>query len=357
MRNVRRLVGPAVLIAGVIALVSTSVVAEQRLLSPGVAESVGLKRATEKRFTAAQMANLEERIATANRILDRLGSEAGKQGNLSVWRRANMELLLGLSLAALQQVERNANSVDSFAATVGAAGEDPNLIGDPNQDLVYFPITPCRYVDTRGAAPVSPAAPRSYDLANNGAIYGGSAACTLPQTVTAAIAANITITEPQGAPAFLAVNPTLAAPTTSWMNWYESGPSVQAANAGVFSVFQGAGAEFHILVSSPTHVLVDFFGFFAEPNATAVDNFVTFTTELVAASSTFSIVSPPCPAGYRLTGGGHIASLYGAVLTLDHSGPTATGANTATAWHIQGTNGVNAQNYTSYGVCARIPGR
>jgi hypothetical protein len=325
---------------------------------------VNVKRAMEKRFTAAQMANVEERIATVNRILDRMGNEAAQQGaNLGIWRKANMELLYALSLPALQQTERNAHSLDGLAGAIRSAAEDPNLIGDPNADLVYTPINPCRYIDTRGGPPVSPASPRGYDLVNNGAFYGGDASCTMLQNVAAAVAVNVTIDQAGAGPAFLAVKPTLAAPTTSFMNWTQAG--TQLANAGVVTLDQGiADPEFFILVSSPTHVLVDFFGYFAEPEATALDNFVALTTQNVAASAQFSIFSPICPAGYRLTGGGRVSTAFGAPAFAAGSRPVAnnsiaviSGANVANQWLCQGVNTAVAQDYHCFAVCARTPGR
>jgi hypothetical protein len=358
MRSIRRMVGPAVLIAGVTALVSTSAVAQQRerptgQQAGGAGESVDFKRATQKRFTAAQMANVQERIATANRILDRLGNEATQQGgNLSIWRKSNMELLYALSLPALQSVERNANSLESLATAVREAANDPNLIGDPNADLVYTPINPCRYIDTRGGAIVSPATPRAYDLFFNGSAYGGSAGCTVLENVAAAIAVNVTIDQAQAGPAFLAIKPTLAAPTTSFMNWTAAG--TQLANAGVVTLDQsGADPEFFILVSSPTHVLVDIFGFFAEPQATALQ-ITNPTTNWSITSGSFS-VTVACPAGYTITGGGwnHNVGHFDGVSATQSS---AEGNSWRCRGWFTGPAG-STQAGTCEAVCARIPGR
>ena len=51
---------------------------------------------------------------------------------------------------------------------------------------------------------------------------------------------NVTIVAPAAAPGFLALKPTAAAATSSFLNWYEAGPSVQMANMGVVTIFPDA---------------------------------------------------------------------------------------------------------------------
>jgi hypothetical protein len=363
MRNVRRFLGSALLTAGLIALVVPVGLAEreQGRRNDGNGQPPVAARQDENNgkrgFTAKQMENLETRIATANAIIRRLEPQAKAAGSAGGWRQSTLESLYSLPLARLQQVERDSATLASLAESLIETADDPNLLGDPNADLVYTPIAPCRYVDTRfqpgGPVKVSPGAPRSFDLVNTGAPYGGSGACSLQQNVVAAAALNITITEPNGAPGFLAVKPTLAAPITSWMNWYEAGVNVQLANAGVATFDQStADPEFVIVVSETTHVIVDFFGYFAEPEATALQRTTTTTGSLnIGAGGSGTVQSGACPANYTLTGGNCFANSYGADLVGSRQ------ATTTTWWcdYNNPTGGVI--NVQSTGICARVPGR
>lgn len=220
--------------------------------------------------TKVQRANAEARIAKAQAIVSRLTSDAKRQAAGPGWRQAALESLLPLSLAALEQVEQRAVTLDALARAVVEAADDPNLLGDPNTDLVYRPINPCRYIDTRnGTGKIDGI--RGYNLTANGAIYGGAAACA-PVTVfgvatddqIAAVAMNVTIVDPSAAPGFVAVKPTAASPTVSLVNWYEAGAAVQVANQGIASMLQdnAVGDEFVMQSSAPVHVIVDLFGAF-----------------------------------------------------------------------------------------------
>ena len=81
---------------------------------------------------------------------------------------------------------------------------------------------------------------------------------------------------------------------------------VQAANLGVVTTDLNAGSasEFVLQTSAPVHVIVDLFGAFTRPEATALD-IVDVTTQYTvnAPGDTFTVLAT-CPAGYAVTGGG-----------------------------------------------------
>jgi hypothetical protein len=347
MAEPRRIVTAVLLTSTIFALAVSPLVAQHGLQTPPQPESAQPRR--QSRLTAKQSENLEARITTANAIIRRLEPEAKARGRADIWRRATLESLLALPLRALRQVEADAVTVEALSVAAQSAADDPNLIGDPSEDLVYTPITPCRYIDTRHGPKISSAAPRSYDLANTGATYGGSGSCGAPQGIAAALAANVTITEPDVAPGFLAFKPTLAAPVTSFMNWYEAGAHVQVANSGVVTVNQAGGAEFVIQVSDATHAIVDFFGYFAEPEATVLDRQLVTANAPIAANNN-AVVSVACPAGYLSSGGGCTSSSF--LIQMVSSFQQGTGwicaANNATA---------AAGTITVAATCVRIPGR
>src|SRR5439155_22106703 len=112
---------------------------------------------------------------------------------------------------------------------------------------VYRPIPPCRYIDSRNVlGPISGS--RTYDLDGTGSPWGGSASCN-PVTASgvlnaddfAAVAINVTIIGPTGAPGFIGARPVGSPNTTSLVNWFQAGATVQPASAGVISTFQGLG--------------------------------------------------------------------------------------------------------------------
>ena len=353
MRNVRRMIGPALLIAGVAALVGTSALAQKGEQGKPAAEEMS-RASGPKRVTQRQREDAAARVELATAIVNRLQGEASAKGLNAEWRRAALETLLPLSMDALQQVEQRANSFDSLAAARAEAAEDPNLIGDPNRDLTYTPIVPCRFIDTRVVGgKINGTVP--YDTSTNGATYGGVAACA-PITVfgvaddeqIGALAMNVTIVDPSVAPGFAAVKPTAAAPLTSLINWYEAGPTVQAANQGIVSTNQAAGTttNFVIQTSAAVHVIVDLFGAFIEPQATALQTTSTTATVNVAAGGGWNSASAAaCPAGYVQTGVLCSTSGFNTLLTDN------------TNFCGMRNNEGSIQTVTMTRLCARIPGR
>ena len=58
-------------------------------------------------------------------------------------------------------------------------------LGDSANDLVYKPIAPCRFVDTRVAGGKI-AGSRTFDISQAGNVYGGDVNCNLPNLAGAA---------------------------------------------------------------------------------------------------------------------------------------------------------------------------
>ena len=349
MRNMRRMIGPALLIAGVVALVSTSAVAQRgERAKPQVAE---LRAKPQKRVTQQQRESAQARIELATAIVNRFDAEAQARGLNAGWRQPAYETLLPLSQAQLERVAQQAVSLDALAPAIAEATDDPNLLGDPDADLVYTPIAPCRFIDTRfyAAGPIS--GTRSFDLDVTGATYGGSGACNPTVSLGAsgdvigAIAANLTIVGPAVAPGFLAVKPTAASPLSSLLNWYEAGASVQVANAGIFQTANGVN-NFVIQTSASTDVIMDILGAFIEPEATALQITETNASVVVPPNTWDSITAPVCPAGYAQTATECGTSAFLNFITDLNNG-------------FCGVRNNSAANITlnAWRVCARVPGR
>ncbi len=314
---------------------------------------------TRGAITPRQRERLAARIAIATGLVNRFEQEAKALGRSAGWRRATLDALLGLSLDQIERVERDAHGADALtAALTAAATEGPEVFGDRERDVVYFPITPCRFADTRNiGGPINGF--RGYDLFNNGATYGGDASCD-PTTRfgifnnnVAALALNVTIVGPTSAPGFAAVKPNVAAPTTSLLNWYEAGPTVQVANQGLVTMDHSfAPEEFYMQTSGSVHVILDIFGAFLPPHATALQAVTQETTSVIANGGAFD-VETACPAGYSVTDGGHIWGGAATGLWLQSSFHSA-----GNSWRCRGSNQSGApQSFTCVARCARVPGR
>lgn len=286
MRTIRRVLGPALLIAVAIALISTSAVAQRGQKNKQIPNANVASVAASKGITQRQLDRMTARVELATAIVERLGSEAKARGLGAGWRQPALEMLLPLSLEALERVSQQAVNLDSLAAVAREVAVDPNVLGNPDADLVYTPLTPCRFIDTRFYAAGAINGTRPFDLDVTGATYGGSGACNPTVTLGASgdviggIAANLTIVGPLIAPGFLAVKPTAAAPVSSLLNWYEAGAGVQLANAGIFQTVNGVD-NFVIQTSATTHAIMDLLGAFIAPQATALQTSVQSDTVVI----------------------------------------------------------------------------
>ena len=358
---------PIAIIALVVALFTAGVSA-QRLAKagdppPGQARAAG---AQKRGLSEAQKANVRDRVAVATRILDKHQAEAEALGMPADWRRPFYEQLLPLPVDGLLAVE-GAESLQALSVAAAAEAVEPQSIGSSSEDLVYTPITPCRFIDTRYVAAGRIDGYRGFNLSNDGASYGGSAACD-PLTLfgvtdddaIGAVAMNVTIVNTATAPGWLAVKPTQAAPVSSWLNWYQAGPTVQTANMGIATPDgTGIATDFWIQTYDAAHVIVNLAGAFMAPEATAVQT--TFVqTAYPCPSSQFCSTTATCPAGYALTGGGLGLGVFVAGFDIVWNGPGRTdvpGFNPQ-MWVCQAANGSpSGQTMYCTATCARIPGR
>ncbi len=363
-----------IVLAAALTLATADLVAQGRPTTAGPLEvRGGITPDTRQGFTAAQLQNMHERIALAGEVVDRLEADAKRRGFADGWRRASLESLLSLNLAALRQVHQRSFTAEALPGVIAEVGDDPTLLGNPNKDLTYIPITPCRYIDTRNVGGPIAATTRTYDIDNNGSLYGGAAACN-PTAIfgvanadqVAAIAMNVTIVSPAVAPGFVAIKPTAASPVTSLVNWYEAGASVQVANQGIVTLLQDAAVpdEFVIQTSASVQVIVDVFGAFAPPQATDLNTWVNLTPRDLGANEIYEVYSPTCPAGMSVTSGGYL--MYG----FDQPAPSGNrpvkgisnavlqGYDLADRWLCQGKSGsASFTQVLCFVVCARTRGR
>ncbi len=317
-----------------------------------------------KGATAEQIANAQARIAAATAILNRLEPDAKRLGLAQGWRQSALDQLLPLSLDALRQVDESAVTLEAMTATVSALSVEPTSLGEATADLVYTPIIPCRYIDTRFAGGKI-GGQRGFDLFDDGGTYGGSGACDplpmwglIDENDFGAIAMNVTVvdTSTAGAPGYLAVKPAAGSPTTSLINWYNASTTVQVANQGIVTTDHTTALnEFVVETSGPVHVIVDLFGAFITPEATALQ--VTSVTTDWSITGLFFNVVATCPAGYAITGGGwnHDVGNFDGISATQSSRDGNNNGWRCRGWHTAGA-GTTQAGYCE-AICARVPGR
>jgi len=347
-------------IAAASMLVAAAPATAQMTGAPSAAPSARADATSD--ITAVQRTRLNEKLRMAAAIVTNMEAGAAAQGSSPGWRQATLNTLYGLSneqLAALRGVQ-SPNALPQ--AIVTAKRVATKALGDSDQDLVYTPITPCRYIDTRDVGGKITGR-RSYDLDSNAyATSAGHCAASPYSTfgsTLGALAVNMAIFDTSNAPGVATIVPVGAAISSALVNWYQIGPSVQASNAAIVTNDQGPTlAEIDVYTSTAVHVIVDVFGGFRAPQRTALDCVSTFVENTaVAANAIFNVAIPACPTGYTITGAGcrtpGFTQADWAIMGLYKSSSTSpldafcSGVNkTAGVITVQGT----AQ-------CCRTPGR
>lgn len=118
---------------------------------------------------------------------------SGKEGDLS---KALMGLradkLLALSLAQDQKQFAALLEKDDFLPTKGGAVSQAKALGDPNADVVYVPLTPCRIFYTEIASggaggALLPGVTRTFSTRGSLTGQGGAAGCSVPPAATAIV--------------------------------------------------------------------------------------------------------------------------------------------------------------------------
>jgi hypothetical protein len=338
------------------ALLSASVGAQgSALLAPGTS------------ITPAMRAALEERARLVDEIVAAV--ENGPDGaaltvaNI-VWLR---ESLYRMPIERLRSLRGASSTFDATSASVVRALDGTAQIGSPSTELVYYPITPCRYIDTRASCPLCGPlnGTRSYNLALTGGAYGGVVACDPKQVVggnedlIGALAINVVIVSPTSPTGFIGARPAGSTETTSLVNWFQQGPTVQAANAGIVSTNQSPSVTAEIeFFGSPTQFIVDVFGVFAAPTAGAPDCVQGALQSTTADMTTPSFtLTAACPAGYAKVSVKCAATAGDSNtgnLRLTEAGINNPGSIASCSGYYAGATNVTV---TAQANCCRIPGR
>lgn len=252
------------------------------------------------------------------------------------------------------------NQVITSATTTNAVvqqGEDitPQSLGDITKDLVYTPVTPCRVVDTRVAGGMFAAnQTRLFDIdGSDFSAQGGSpTGCGVPYGVARAVMLTIQATQTTGTGYLKAWQYGAAQPISGVLNFNGSGITI-ANNAAVPDV-PGGGGDFNIWASIATHVAITVVGYFAAPEATALNCIQVASSVTPVPVNSWTNIDTYCPSGRTATGGGSMVweGTLGRPGVWTNEIPIAGGWRT---WVDNQTDGPrNVQNWV---VCCQVPGR
>jgi hypothetical protein len=136
----------------------------------------------KKTLSAAQLAEAQARVNLANQIVQNVTADALANGATDSWRLSLLTNLYNTPSSALQNIRGSANTlgkVQEMAATAraqaaanaapaaggasAASGAGPTSstdgLGSTTDSLVFTPMTPCRFIDTRNiGTPIGTAA-------------------------------------------------------------------------------------------------------------------------------------------------------------------------------------------------------
>ncbi len=249
--------------------------------------------------------------------------------------------------------------IDTMArAKLVPALSSPDLVvqalGSAASDLVYTPVTPCRILDTRLAdGAIAGNSSRDFNAvvgsAGNFSSQGGSTTdCGMVATGQAAVVINVT-----------AVSPTTAGYATVYP-FGTARPLAASVNYGLGAIVNNTvvtklpspltSKDFSIYTFAASHFVADIVGFYAPPQATALQCTRQLGNFVNVPANTYGFgVSVTCPAGYTATSLGieAAANVVMADSSINSSGGTVFTYNL----------GSTAQSTRGWAQCCRVPGR
>jgi hypothetical protein len=288
-----------------ISLLAVGVLAASQLSAAESVVSAGNLQPARK-LNSKQAEEMHARIELADTILRHVEADANQKGASSDWRIGLLSSLYATKSQDLQVIASTATTLDAAHGMAASAhrhasssGDVPKSLGSATDNLVFTPVTPCRYIDTRNVGgPIT--TPRDFDTVISGPTYGGASGCSIPATAATDIAVNVTVVVPAGTAGYIGLRPYGSTALTSFINWPAEG-TPGLANAGIIgTAFNAADSsnEFEAFAgggNSP-QMIMDYFGYFGAAASPALtpNCYVaaqrTFTTSNTPAYEEFSNV-------------------------------------------------------------------
>ncbi len=326
-------------------------------------------------MSAAINARAARALLVAQKIRERTGgmSDAGYT-NLSL-------ALLGASEAGLDAAA-SARSYKEAIAAIRTAGQAPaqrvkvrpsRSAGSETEDFgsstasefVFYPIVPCRLLDTREVGTrLSSLTPYLVDF--DGGNSGNAVGCTRSGVAAqlggttaglerAALVINLTATG-STVNGWIQARPVGSTAFTSNQNFY---PGQNIANMVVVQNSGASSADFELIASQPTHAIVDVLGVFAPPVASALEcvDMQEDASSLGNIENNMSVVFPDdaalCSGGYTSTSIRCEFGYFPPPTGLSHA--TISGAS---CWWNNATGGpLSGSLFVVKRRCCRTPGR
>ena len=253
-------------------------------------------------------------------VSDRYGTIAGivamwepTMGQNEGWEEELTTALNGATDAQLLSIQ-GATSYNAVSAILqgqsvplsleGVVGTED--LGDLDADLVYTPVFPCRFYDTRnvGAAPGNNAI-NSYRVFGSGAAMsaqgGNAAGCPAPKaTHPVGVSINLAAV-PVSSSGHLRVWPYLGVqPTASFVNYFGGG---NIANSGLLAICYNCGDDISVFNRNTAHSFADAMGYFypaiipvnsigmSEIDSADLESGFTTTSVLLVAGSNYAMAS------------------------------------------------------------------
>lgn len=347
------------------------------ILVAGVAMAAELNsQSASGGYQSAQRAETDRRAELVSAILAKWNNHIQEvyQASPDQWasqmaplfERATLEaLLLARNARHFDQMNNALLGIDQVAAISSGVSlngqllEPPSLLGDPDRDVVYVPVTPCRILDTRIAGgAIAANTVRSFDVTavSNYSSQGGDASNCNGVGAAGSFAAaviNFTVVTPSTA-GYITAFPYLGTqPLAATVN-YLAGDI--RGNTVPVKLDQGASAdELSVYTLAQTHLVGDIVGYFTEPEATAVECVEKLSSSVTIAAGSFGTQSTPsCDAGYTITGGGcSMSNFDGRVVTTR----TIVSGSSQTHFCAFRNEGGLSVDGLAYARCCRVPGR
>jgi hypothetical protein len=238
----------------------------------------------------------------------------------------------------------NAEALPGDGAALTDMPSGGKALGSASIDVVYTPVTPCRLYSTFGAGAALPTG-TTFGI-NVRRTIAPAGACGIPTTgvtgvLVTLVAANVV---PATGGYVQLLQPASSSPAAAMT--FNVGQVFASANTVVPTATNGS---FDIVVGNTgAEVLVDVFGYFAAPIATALQCTDTANNSVtgIVAGGTANVVAPACPAGYTQTATNCESSSWLVPFVFFHAGTCSARNNDTTAQDIRASR-----------TCCRVPGR
>ena len=255
-----------------------------------------------------------------------------------------------------------ARSAESVAAILehGARLEGQPAFGSSGGNQVYFPLPPCRLLDTRQPSNNTgriPAGTTRFvytqaSIANFSTLQGGANSnCGLiPAQQAEALSLNITVVQPASAGYLTAWRAGQAQPTASALNFVAAS---NLSNEVVVPVNPFADQGLAVYLHREAHLVIDVLGYYARPESAPLDCYNTVTSSLLQGNNFTTLAGTSCDPGFIATGGGcDVAN--STVNTLSNRIDTGSSQRWQCRFLNPSVDPVPASVYTR---CCQTPGR